>query len=49
MKKKEKKKGNSKAERLKKWHDYFKGLLGDPPTITDSEGLVNTILRSIWT
>ena len=38
-------KGNSKAERLKKWHDYFKGLLGDPPTITDSEGAVNTIFE----
>ena len=38
-------KGNSKAERLKKWHDYFKGLLGDPPNITDSEGVVNTIFE----
>ena len=37
-------KGN-KAERLKNWYDYFKGLLGDPPTITDSEGVVNTIFE----
>ena len=38
-------KDKNKTERLKKWHDYFKGLLGDPPNITDSEEVVNTIFE----
>ena len=38
-------KGTSKAERLQKWHDYFKGLLGDEPTITDPDGEVKTIFE----
>ena len=40
-------KGTSKTERLKKWHDYFKNLLGEEPSITNPEGEIKTVFEEL--
>ena len=40
-------KGKSKSERLTKWHDYFKGLLGDEPVVTNREEDIETVFEPL--
>ena len=40
-------KGKSKSERLSKWHDYFKSLLGDEPVVTNLEENIETVFESL--
>lgn len=40
-------KGTSKTERLNKWHDYFKNLLGEEPNNTNPEGEIKTVFEEL--
>lgn len=40
-------KGSSKEDRLKKWHDHFKALLGNEPAITNPDEEVKTIFENL--
>ena len=40
-------KRTSKTDRLKKWYDNFKNLLGDGPSITNPEGEIKTVFEEL--
>ena len=40
-------KGESKEERIRNWYEHFKGLLGNPPVITDEEKAIEDIFTDL--